>query len=77
MTSDPPAVRPVLAKTPIAKAAERPSELNDLEKLLYPAWLDHDTATGGPSYLGYVMLVLIVALPLLLGVMAILLVLFS
>ena len=74
MTSNPPDVRPILEEQK-AKAAERPSELSDIEKLLYPAWLDHDSATGGPSYLGYVMLILAVALPLLVGVMALLLVL--
>lgn len=74
MTSNPPDVRPILERQK-ARVAERPNELSDIEKLLYPAWLDHDSATGGPSYLGYVMLILAVALPLQLGVMAILLVL--
>lgn len=74
MTSNPPDVRPILEEQK-AKVAERPSDLSDIEKLLYPAWLDHDSATGGPNYPGYVMLILAVALPLLLGVMAILLVL--
>jgi hypothetical protein len=75
MTSNPPDVRAVLEKKAATKAAERPSELSELEKLLYPVWLDHDCATGGPSYLGYVMVILAIALPAELGVLAALMVL--
>lgn len=74
MTSNPPDVRPVLGNRPATKVAERSRELSEIEKLLYPAWLDHDSASDGPSYLGYVMLILIVALPVELGVLAALLV---
>lgn len=48
--------------------------MSEIEKLLYPAWLDHDSASDGPSYLGYIVLILIVALPIELGVLAALLV---
>lgn len=67
-------LRPVLGNRSATKVAERPRELSEIEKLLYPAWLDHDSASVGPSYLGYVMLLLIVALPVELGVLAALLV---
>ena len=73
MTSNPPDVRRVLENRPATKVAERSRELSEIEKLLYPAWLDHDSASGGPSYLGYVMLILIVALPVELGALAALL----
>lgn len=77
MTSNPPDLRPVLGSRSATKVAERSRELSEIEKLLYPAWLDHDSASGGPSYLGYVMLILIVALPVELGVLAALLVIAS
>ena len=77
MTSNPPDVRPVLGNRPATKVAERSRELSEIEKLLYPAWLDHDTASNGPCYLGYVVLLLVVALPVELGVLAALLVVAS
>jgi len=49
----------------------RPAALSDLEKWAFPRWLDRDDATGGPSYLGYVMGLLVIALPLLLAGLAI------
>ena len=77
MTSNPPDLRPVLGNRSATRAAERSRELSEIEKLLYPAWLDHDSASDGPSYLGYVVLLLIVALPVELGVLAALLVIVS
>ena len=74
MTSNPPDLQPLLGNRPATKKPERSRELSEIEKLLYPAWLDHDSASGGPSYLGYVVLILIVALPLELGALAALLV---
>jgi hypothetical protein len=74
MTSNPPELRPVLGNRSATKEAERSRELSEIEKLLYPAWLDHDSASDGPSYLGYIVLILIVALPIELGVLAALLV---
>ena len=73
MTSNPPDVRPVLGNRPATKVAKRSRELSEIEKLLYPAWLDDDTASGGPNYLGSVTLLLIVALPVELAALALLL----
>jgi hypothetical protein len=68
VTSNPPDASKVAAAARHARA--RPAVLTETEKLLYPAWLDHDGATGGPSYLGHVVALLLIALPLLLGVLA-------
>jgi hypothetical protein len=59
-----PPVRPL-------REPSRPGELSDIEQMLYPRWLDYDPTTGGPSYLGYLMLLLMVALPVLLLSLAI------
>lgn len=62
MTAQPPKVK----VAPGATAADtqpngRHPALSELEKMVFPAWLDKDPATGGPSYLGYVALLLIAA----------------
>lgn len=70
---------PVVLPTPVKEARPkprfgadgRPQELSDLERLVFPKWLDHDSATGGPSYLGYVMVELVIGLPLIFLVLAI------
>lgn len=60
MTAQPPRLK---APPGASRGAEdRHPALSDTERLLYPAWLDRDVATGGPSYLGYVMLLLIAAI---------------
>jgi hypothetical protein len=48
----------------------RPGSLNAIEKLVYPAWPDQGGASGGPSYLGHIVVLLLVALPLMLAVLA-------
>jgi hypothetical protein len=50
--------------------ARRPDSLSEAEKLVYPAWLDQGGASGGPSYLGQIVVQLLVALPLMLAVLA-------
>jgi hypothetical protein len=51
-------------------ASARPDSLSEAEKLIYPAWLDQGGASGGPSYLGHIVVLLLVALPLILVVLA-------
>ena len=68
MTANPPDARKATAAS--RRAPARPAVLTETEKLIYPAWLDHDGATNGPSYLGHVVVLLLVALPLLLAVLA-------
>lgn len=49
----------------------RPAELGDIAQLIFPRWLDYDPTTGGPHYLGHVMVLLMIALPLLLITLAV------
>lgn len=71
MTSNPPPVQvehvsPRAAQEP----APRPEELTELEKAIFPRWMDHDHATGGPNYMAYVMWLITIYLFAVLAVLA-------
>ena len=71
MTSNPPPLRvePAVPPEP-SKPPPRPAGLSDLEKFLFPQWMDHDSATGGPHYMGYVMGLITIGLFAVLAVLA-------
>lgn len=51
----------------------RPPELSELEKLLFPCWMDRDPATRGPNRLGHVAVLLPLSLLVWFATMAMLL----
>lgn len=69
-TTDAASVEVERAQTAARALPPRPEELSDLERLLFPRWMDHDTATGGPNYMGYVMCLLVVGLLAVLAILA-------
>ncbi len=70
MTGNHPVVRIDLTQSRAVSVAARPRELSAFEQVLFPAWLDHDQATGGPNYLGYSMLLMPLSLLVGLAVLA-------
>lgn len=72
MTANPPPVKVLRAEPPkSSKPPPRPEELSELEKVLFPRWLDHASPTGGPDYMGYVMLLITIGLVAVFAVLAI------
>lgn len=57
MTAKLPAASLPPAHAPAAPP-QRPAELTEIERLVYPAWLDDDPASGGPNYLGHAALMM-------------------
>lgn len=71
MTANPPPVKVERMPPPVAhEPPPRPEDLSELEKVIFPRWMDHDHATGGPNYMAMVMWLITIELFAMLAVLA-------